>query len=112
MTLELQLIERLQSAWNHGCPVAGSSPDAWEKMAVVARRRWFSFHRRNASEAGSRANKTEDLARGLCDAFERRGRRMAGPLISDYRWLAEQLAEILEAGENGTGNEDRWRSAE
>ena len=95
MTLETQLTAKLQWAWDDGCPVAGSSADIWLEMANIARRRWFSFERRNKSKEDNRVNRIEDLARGLCEKFERGGFRMAGPLIEDYRWLAKQLADIL-----------------
>ncbi|MDY0169918.1 MAG: hypothetical protein RBS80_25470 [Thermoguttaceae bacterium] len=65
-------------------------------MASIARRRWFSFERRRPKKMeDNRANRVEDLARGLCEKCERGSLRMAGPLITDYRWLAEQLAEVL-----------------
>lgn len=95
MTLESHLIARLQEAWEDGCPVAGSSAEARARIAVLARRRWFSFARRHSEGEDSRDSRIEDLARGLCEQCEPGGVRMAGPLISDYRWLAEQLAGIL-----------------
>jgi hypothetical protein len=66
-------------------------------MASIARRRWTSFGRRHKTTEHNRANRIEDLARGLCEKFERGGLRMAGPLITDYRWLAAQLADVLSA---------------
>ena len=66
-------------------------------MAAIAQRRWKSFGRRNCNKDDILDNRIDDLARGLCDKFERGGLRKAGPLISDYRWLAEHLAEILSA---------------
>jgi hypothetical protein len=97
MTLESQLAAAFQQAWNDGCPVAGSSPEAWAEMAALARRRWSSFSRRNANKEGNRASRVEDLAKGLCEKYERGGLRMAGPLVSDYRWLAAHVAKTLEA---------------
>ena len=94
-SLEAKLVTRLHWAWNEGCPVAGSSLDAWTKMASAARRRWFSFERRHKQGDDSRAIRVEDLARGLGERFERGGLRMAGPLITDYHWLAEQLADVF-----------------
>ena len=96
-TLDSQLVAKIQWAWDDGSPIAGSSPERWAKMAATARRRWFSFERRNDTKDDNRDNRVEDLARGLCDQFEHGGLRMAGPLISDYRWLAEQLADVLAA---------------
>jgi hypothetical protein len=69
--------------------------EARTKIAVLARRRWLSFARRNAKRDHNRANRIEDLAKGLCEKSEPGGVHQAGPLISDYRWLAEQLADIL-----------------
>ncbi|MAG93287.1 MAG: hypothetical protein CMJ48_06005 [Planctomycetaceae bacterium] len=86
---------KIEWAWGDGCPAAGSSPGRWSEMASIARRRWLSFHRRSKNKDDTRTNRIEDLARGLCEKFESGGLRMAGPLISDYRWLAEQLAHIL-----------------
>jgi hypothetical protein len=95
-SIEAKLVARLCWASNDGCPVAGSSQDKWAEMASVARRRWFSFERRRPKKIeDNRPNRVEDLARGLCERFERGGLKMAGPLISDYRWLAEHLAEVF-----------------
>ncbi len=95
-SLEARLAAKLCWAWNDGCPVAGSSQDEWGKTASLARRRWFSFQRRRSEKIeDNRANRVEDLARGLCEKCEGGGLRMAGPLITDYRWLAEQLADIF-----------------
>jgi hypothetical protein len=40
-------------------------------------------------------NRINDLARGLATKFTDGGWPMVGPLISDYRWLSEQIAPIL-----------------
>jgi hypothetical protein len=73
-------------------------------MASIARRRWSSFERRRPERIeDNRANRVEDLARGLCEKFERGGLRMAGPLITDYRWLAEQLADVFLAEKEESG---------
>jgi len=55
----------------------------------------------------NRANRVEDLARGLCEKFERGGLRVAGPLIIDYRWLAEQLADIFVTDPQGENNQGK-----
>jgi hypothetical protein len=96
-SVESQLVAKLQWAWADGCPVAGSSRETWADMAKVVRRRWNSFGRRNENRDDNRENRIEDLARVLCEKFEHGGLRMAGPLISDYRWLAEQLVVVLVA---------------
>ena len=94
--LEERLVAKLRWASNDGCPVAGHSQKCWIEMASLARRRWFSFSRRKPKKMeDSRANRVEDLARGPCEKCERGGRRMAGPLITDYRWLAKQLSEVF-----------------
>jgi hypothetical protein len=64
-------------------------------MAALARRRWQSYLRRNANIPDTRQNRVKDLARFLAEKYERGGLKMAGPLILDYRWLAEQIAPIL-----------------
>lgn len=95
-SLEARLAAKLAWAWNDGCPVAGATQDRQAEIASIARRRWFSFERRRPkSMEDNRANRVEDLARGMCEKCERGGLRMAGPLISDYRWLAEHLAEVF-----------------
>jgi hypothetical protein len=94
--VEAKLVARLRWASNDGCPVAGSSQDRWAEMASTARRRWSSFDRRRPKKVeDNRRNRVEDLARGLCERFEQGGLKLAGPLISDYRWLADQLADVF-----------------
>ena len=66
-------------------------------MAAIARRRWNSFARRNENIAASIESRVEDLARGLAKNFTGGGWSMVGPLISDYRWLAQQIAPLLDA---------------
>ena len=93
--LEAKLVAKLCWASNDGSPVAGPSQDEWVEMASIARRRWFSFERRQPKKMeGNRANRVEDLTRGLCEKYEG-SLKMAGRLISDYRWLAEQLADVF-----------------
>jgi hypothetical protein len=95
-SLEVRLRAKLGWAWNDGCPVAGSSDDQRAEMATIARRRWYSFERRRPDKVeANRDNRIEDLAKGMCEKCEEGGLRLAGPLISDYRWLAEQLAEVF-----------------
>ena len=94
--LESELAARIRWAWQDGSPIAGDSPEQWAEMAAIARRRWYSFERRNKNKTADRSNRVDDLARGLCEKFEDGGFRMAGPLIRDYHWLADHLADILE----------------
>jgi hypothetical protein len=93
--LERKLVAKLCWASKDGSPVAGWSQDQWAEMALIARRRWFSFERRRPMKVeDNRANRVEDLARGFCEKYEG-SVSMAGRLISDYRWLAEQLADVF-----------------
>ena len=95
-SLEAKLVATLERAWNSGCPVAGWSQEMWAEKASVARRRWFSFERRKPEKTdGTLAQRIEDLARCLCEKYERGGLKMAGAVITDYRWLAEQLSEVF-----------------
>lgn len=96
-SLESRLIAKLQWASSDGSPVVGWTEEAWAETAALARRRWFSFDRRHKHKPDTHENRVEDLARALCDRFELGGFKLAGPVISDYRWLAEQLAEVLGA---------------
>ncbi|MEZ6118577.1 MAG: hypothetical protein R3C28_18705 [Pirellulaceae bacterium] len=68
------------------------------EMAAIARRRWNSYSR-NASIPDTTDNRINDLARGVAEKFTDGGWPMVGPMISDYRWLCEQIAPIL-AGDN------------
>ena len=95
-TIERRLVEKLGWAWDEGCPVAGSHEQSRVELAALARRRWFSYQRRQPKKpAEDLAGRVEDLARGLCEKCEEGGLAGAGPLLTDYRWLAEQLAEVL-----------------
>lgn len=89
LLLELRAI--LERCWTEGCPVAAPPHD---ELARTALRRWRSFPRRHRGEP--RAARLEDLAKGLCTALEPE-RRAVGRLMTDYRWLAEQLAAVLDA---------------
>jgi hypothetical protein len=94
--LEGRLAAKLHWAWDDGCPVAGSSEGKRVAIAEIARRRWNSFERRRPDKLqDNRVNRIDDLARGLCEKCENGGLSMAGPLITDYRWLAGQLAEAF-----------------
>jgi hypothetical protein len=95
-SLEALLAAKLAWAWNSGCPVAGWSDEFRAEMASIVRRRWFSFERRKPKKVSDeQSRQIEDLARCLCEKYERGGLRMAGAVIEDYRWLAAQLAEVL-----------------
>lgn len=100
MNSEFSDLEQLVAAkllWGYadGCPVGPNSDSLAAGMAAIARRRWNSYERRNANIPDTTENRINDLARGLATRFERGGWPMVGPLISDYTWLAEQIAPIL-----------------
>ncbi len=93
-----RLVMAIQCAWGEGCPVAAATRVDQEQKAHVALRRWNSFARRN--KKGSLEQQVEDLAKGLRDAYEA-NRELVGPLMTDYRYLASVLAEILLVEEFG-----------
>lgn len=95
--LEQSIADKICWARADGCAVAASSENESLEMATVARRRWHSFKRRNKNVADTAENRINDLARGLAEKFTDGGWPMVGPLISDYRWLSEQIAPILES---------------
>lgn len=78
-----------------GCPVAPARQELADDMAAFARRRWVSFKRRHKNIDDTLSSRVNDLARGLSGKFQQGGWPMVGALISDYMWLAEQLAPIL-----------------
>ncbi|MEX0702313.1 MAG: hypothetical protein WD069_09480 [Planctomycetales bacterium] len=94
--IEPLLAAKLLWAREDGCPVAPSTQVLANDMASVARRRWASFQRRHNTSDDTTEARVKDLARGLGAKFERGGWPMVGALISDYTWLAKQLAPILE----------------
>lgn len=72
-----------------GSPVVRTA--SLDQMLEIAMRRWRSFERRNAKQAGDLAARTEDLAKGLRDHCEQ-SPQLAGPLMEDYRFVARVLA--------------------
>ena len=95
-TVEQSVAAKLVEARENGSPVAPASETLAAGMAAIARRRWNSYARRNANVADTTENRIADLARGLATKYERGGWSMVGPLISDYTWLAQQIAPILD----------------
>ena len=91
---ERLVAERIAWCWEDGCPVASGDPN---KSANIAVRRWFSSSRRKV-KAKDREAKIRDLAKGLVQTFEEKP-ELVGPIIADYLWLAEQIAEVLEPSE-------------
>ena len=97
------ICERLISVIGHaaaeGCPLAypgaRDAREVWGEMADIALRRWRTFDRRHKKKRSSRTDRMEDLAKGLRDAGET-DRHLVGPLMEDYRYLAAELAAVLE----------------
>lgn len=89
------LTDKLLNARDEGCPVAPRDELGAIVMADIARRRWNSWLRRNKNIPVTLEAKIDDLARGLAEKYTDGGLPMAGPLISDYRWLATQIAPLL-----------------
>lgn len=88
-------VAAIASAWDAGCPVAGTNDDEFRQRADIAVRRWESIGRRHRG-ALSAEERIEDLAKGLRNGFENDG-KLVGPLMDDYRYLAGQIAEALSA---------------
>ena len=63
-------------------------------MAAVALRRWRSFPRRVGRRPRTVEARSADLAMGLRAAFES-DRRLVGPLLADYRHVAQVMGEVL-----------------
>jgi hypothetical protein len=63
-------------------------------MIKIGLRRWQSFERRNKRKHPTLDARIEDLAVGLRDAFEP-DRRMAGAMMTDYRYVAKAMAAVL-----------------
>ncbi len=78
------------TAWEEGSPIARDS----EAFAPIAVRRWRSAARRGIRLTDSEA-RVRDLAMGLVEAFD--DPATVGPLVEDYRWLARQIHDALDA---------------
>jgi hypothetical protein len=89
-----RVVAVIAEAWQEGSPVAASDDERRREMAAVATRRWESFERRAKSRRAGMDERVEDLAKGLRDAYEPDS-ALAGPLMTDYRWLAERIAAAL-----------------
>lgn len=106
LSIEKSVADRLLWAREECSPVAPADECRAIEMAAIARRRWNSFARRNKNIPATTESRIEDLARGMAAKFEG-GWKMVGPLISDYRWLAEQIAPLLNSAlesEKGLGD--------
>jgi hypothetical protein len=95
--VERSIADKILWARDDGCPVAASSESVALEMSAIARRRWNSFARRKKSVPDTLENRINDLAHGLAEKSTVGGWPMVGPLISDYRWLSEQIGPILES---------------
>ncbi|HET6760096.1 MAG TPA: hypothetical protein VFH20_12540 [Propionibacteriaceae bacterium] len=85
-----------------GSPVAW--PETTEATISQGWRRWRSFHRRHKRGSDDFEARVEDLAKGLCSAFEEEP-RLVGPLMTDYRHLARTLAVVFaQASDTSKGN--------
>jgi hypothetical protein len=91
-----RLLAGVEQARMAGSPVAGGKPADQELIVETAVRRWSSFPRRNRKVGGDLLERRiEDLAKGLCSRLEQQP-SLVGPLMNDYRWLAQRLAEVFE----------------
>lgn len=83
----------LEACWNEGSPVAGSTVEARQRMALLAIRRASSFDRRGIA-VDDREAQVRDLAKGLVASFED-DRDHVGPLIVDYRFVAARVLAAI-----------------
>ena len=89
-----RVTEAIAAAREAGSPVAARDEEGRHDMAAVAMRRWNSFERRARSKRAGTDERIEDLAKGVCDAYES-DPALVGPLMEDYRWLAGRIAAAL-----------------
>jgi len=90
-----RLLTVVEAAYLAGSPVAGHDDESRREIVTVTVRRWRSFSRRSAHhDRATRAERVEDLAKGLRERFEAEP-RLTGPLMQDYRQLAAGLAAVL-----------------
>jgi hypothetical protein len=98
ITQDEVLLGRLKTTlarlWEEGSPVVGDGPEHYERIALLAVRRWRSFARRHDPGSLSFERRVEDLAKGLRDSLEP-SRSLVGRLMDDYRYAARTLADIL-----------------
>lgn len=72
--------------------------DHRRKEAEVVLRRWRSFNRRTRIKRPTFEHRVEDIAKGIRDAIEP-DRHLVGPLMEDYRYTAQVLAEAIQEAE-------------
>lgn len=86
----------LESAWG-----PAGMPETLDRATEISLRRWNSFERRSKQRRPTPADRIEDLAKGLRDAFEP-DRSLVGPLMAEYRSSARAVAAVLqEAAQSG-----------
>ena len=90
-TLDQQLAQVLEAAWNQGSPVAGSTLAQRVEIAAAAVRRIQSFSRREVPDS-DHSRQVVDLAMGLAAQFESNP-QLVGPLIKDYQHISGLLLE-------------------
>ena len=75
-----------------GPPIVRS--ETRDEMISIAWRRWQSFDRRHKPRSNDTDARVEDLAKGLCAAFEAEP-KLVGPLMTDYRHTASILGAVF-----------------
>lgn len=89
--------ERIRAAVRAALETAGGPAgvsDVIDQATEISLRRWRSYDRRARQRRPTDADKIEDLAKGLRDAFEP-DRNLVGPLMAEYRWSAQAVAAVL-----------------
>ena len=95
-TLETKIAEKIQWAFEDGCPIGTDDNNRALEMAIYMRRRWNSYHRRNKQKKRLQDAQVFDLAKGLATTYTEGGFPMVGQLIEDYKWLSEQVAPLMD----------------
>ncbi len=88
------VVAAIDAAYQEGCPVASYDPKKQVIVAKVAIRRWISSSRRGV-KPDIWDDRIMDLAKGLIASFEA-DRKLVGPLIVDYKYLARKIADAIE----------------
>ena len=88
-----EITSAIESCWQVGSPVVGSTVETWRDLAHVAIRRIRSFDRRNVP-ADDDAAQIRDIANGLVDRFED-DPKLVGPLFEDYQFVARQSLDAF-----------------
>ena len=91
--VRLRAVAAVAAAWESGCPVADWRPEGQTAIADICLRRYGSLLRRGVA-GDDRERQVRDLARGLVEASGQ-DRKLVGPLIRDYEWLADQVLAAI-----------------